>query len=101
MVYSYILSAQRKGNWTIFNTLQAEELEGTDAYAASTAPFNLEVEESTIPGAGFGIFTTDVEIPENVQMGPYKGKVVKITSGASDAARDRVFVACKMRMTTL
>jgi len=41
-----------------------------------------------MPDAGFGIFTTDVEIPENVQLGPYKGKVVKITSGASDAARD-------------
>ena len=49
-----------------------EHSSGVSAAIAST-PDVLEIDQSSIPGAGLGVFSAAF-IPERVQFGPYKGE---------------------------
>ena len=41
--------------------------------AVASLPAVLKIDQSSIPGAGLGVFSTS-EIPKGVRFGPYKGK---------------------------
>lgn len=40
--------------------------------AVASLPASLKISDSSIPGAGLGVFSTS-EIPKGVRFGPYKG----------------------------
>ena len=44
-------------------------------FAVASLPAVLKISQSSIPGAGFGVFSTS-EIPKGVRFGPYKGKKI-------------------------
>ena len=43
--------------------------------AVASLPPVLKISQSSIPGAGFGVFS-ESEIPKGVRFGPYKGKKI-------------------------
>ena len=46
------------------------------SYAAASLPSILKINQSSIPGAGLGVFSAS-EIPKGVRFGPYKGKKIR------------------------
>ena len=59
-------------------------LEGDPQYASKTLPGILLIDESTIPGAGSGVFARNV-IQKGVRFGPYQGKCVLNEEEAHDS----------------
>ena len=59
-------------------------LEGDPHYASKTLPDILLIDESTIPGAGSGVFARNV-IQKGVRFGPYQGKCVLNEEEAHDS----------------
>ena len=59
-------------------------LEGDPHYASKTLPDILLIDESTIPGAGSGVFARSV-IQKGVRFGPYQGKCVLNEEEAHDS----------------
>ena len=52
--------------------------------AVASLPASLKISDSSIPGAGLGVFSTS-EIPKGVRFGPYKGMKI----GWENIAEDR------------
>ena len=46
------------------------------SYAVASLPSILKISQSSIPGAGLGVFSAS-EIPKGVRFGPYKGKKIR------------------------
>ncbi|CAH1782439.1 unnamed protein product [Owenia fusiformis] len=71
---------EHKGDCPIHGPLiivEDRKVEGGKFRAELTAPYDLVVRLSKIPGAGHGVWTT-AEIPKGVRFGPYAGKIVEI-----------------------